>query len=257
MNPPSNGLRQQLRHYQLCVAEVGLMVTGMTEYTRTSDNYVVVSFMKRYFRGVVEYGSKGWKSSAEEQERNNITNFERCTGALALAVRDSRSYHRTFSLLLHRVHWLAKRIAAAAPRAAFPDFKLQHAVRNTLSAIPPRSSSSLYCLHPRNQRNQCPPPLSPPQPRRLRLPSPLTVPCQHPYHRRALSRSLHQRMHPIYIFLPMCNECGDDHCEVCLAAQHRKGSRKKHAVTWHRPSTAWAKPQNSKPDEVTRVFRTV
>ena len=28
-----------------------------------------------------------------------------------------------------------------------------------------------------------------------------------------------------------CKECEDDYCEVCFAAQHRKGSRKKHAVT--------------------------
>ncbi|KAF8559438.1 hypothetical protein OG21DRAFT_1402895 [Imleria badia] len=28
-----------------------------------------------------------------------------------------------------------------------------------------------------------------------------------------------------------CKECGDDYCEVCFAAQHRKGSRKKHTVT--------------------------
>lgn len=28
-----------------------------------------------------------------------------------------------------------------------------------------------------------------------------------------------------------CQECEDDYCEVCFAAQHRKGTRKKHVVT--------------------------
>ena len=27
-----------------------------------------------------------------------------------------------------------------------------------------------------------------------------------------------------------CETCGDDYCEVCFAAQHRKGSRKRHTA---------------------------
>ena len=28
----------------------------------------------------------------------------------------------------------------------------------------------------------------------------------------------------------LCETCSDSYCEVCFAAQHRKGSRKKHTV---------------------------
>jgi hypothetical protein len=28
-----------------------------------------------------------------------------------------------------------------------------------------------------------------------------------------------------------CENCSDNYCEVCFAAQHRKGSRKEHAMT--------------------------
>lgn len=29
----------------------------------------------------------------------------------------------------------------------------------------------------------------------------------------------------------VCDKCADDYCEVCFAAQHRKGSRKMHVAT--------------------------
>jgi hypothetical protein len=44
----------------------------------------------------------------------------------------------------------------------------------------------------------------------------------------------------------LCETCSDTYCEVCFAAQHRKGSRKRHAVK----PLAGKKEKKQKPSDI-------